>query len=291
MLPTKTNKTRLLLAVLVLILTGLACGALTNGGEPQRTTEQLFPGVTYIKEVRTEPRRMVVHIVKMNLAKGGIKPLVTPADRPDGGRPFDARTTSEFAKQFGVQLAINGGGFRPWHDYKLLYYPHSGDKVSPLGSVISENFSFDAAEDEELPLVLFGGKRPIEIGYIQGQADYAVSGVRMLVDDGEIVSGLNGRETAPRTAVGNNKAGQQIIIVVIDGRQTGYSKGATLQELAQILLDNGAYDGLEMDGGGSSTLVVNPRNNPAQVLNSPVHQGVPGRERPVATHIGFFIKE
>ena len=98
MLPTKTNKTRLLLAVLVLILTGLACGALTNGGEPQRTTEQLFPGVTYIKEVRTEPRRMVVHIVKMNLAKGGIKPLVTPADRPPPNLPnssaFSWRSTA-----------------------------------------------------------------------------------------------------------------------------------------------------------------------------------------------------
>ena len=292
MLQTKTNKTRLLLAALILIMVGLACGALTNSsGEPQRTTEQLYPGVTYIKEVRSEPRRMVVHIVKFNLAKGGIRPLVTPADRPDGGRPYNARTTSEFAKQFGVQLAINGGGFRPWYDYKLLYYPHSGDKVSPLGTVLSEKFSFDAAEDEELPLVLLGGRRPIEIGYIQGQADYAVAGVRMLVDDGEIVSGLDTRDTAPRTAIGNNKAGQQVIIVIVDGRQTGYSKGATLQELAQILLDNGAYDGVEMDGGGSSTLVVNPRNDPARVLNSPIHQGVPGRERPVATHIGFFIKE
>jgi len=291
MLQTKTHKTRLLLAALVLIMVGLACGALTNNGEPQRTTEELFPGVTYIKEIRTEPRRMVVHIVKFNLAKGGIKPLVTPADRPNGDRPYDARTVSAFAKEFGVQLAINGGGFRPWYDYKLLYYPHTGDKVSPLGSVISEDFSFDAEEDEELPLVLFGGKRPIEIGYVQGQADYAVSGMRMLVDDGEIVSGLNSWDTDPRTAVGNNKAGQQIIIVIVDGRQTGYSKGATLQELAQILLDNGVYDGVEMDGGGSSTLVVNPRNNPARVLNSPIHNGIPGRERPVATQIGFFIKE
>jgi len=286
-----TNKTRLLLAALVLTVVGLACGALTNGGEPQRTTEELFPGVTYIKEVRTEPRRMVVHIVKVELARGGIQALVTPADRPNGGRPYDARTTSEFAKQFGVQLAINGGGFRPWHDYKLLYYPHSGDKVSPLGTVISDDFSFNAAEDAELPLVLFGGKRPIDIGYITGQAEYALAGVRMLVEDGEIVSGLNSWDTAPRTAVANNKTGQQMIIVVVDGRQTGYSKGVTLQELAQIMLENGADNAVEMDGGGSSTLVINPRNDPARVLNSPIHQGVPGRERPVATHIGFFIKE
>ena len=100
----------------------------------------------------------------------------------------------------------------------------------------------------------------------------------MLVDNGQIVAGLNDHDRDPRTAVGNNKAGQQMIIVVVDGRQAGYSKGATLQELAQILLDNGAYNGVEMDGGGSSTLVVNPRNEPLQVLNSPVNNGIPGRE-------------
>jgi hypothetical protein len=48
---------------------------------------------------------------------------------------------------------------------------------------------------------------------------------------------------------------------------------------------------MELDGGGSSTLVIEGENGEAVVLNSPVHQGANGRERPVATHIGFFIRD
>lgn len=285
-----TLNLKMLASVLVLLIVGIACALITtSSAEPARSTEQLYKGVTYIKEVRTNPRDMVIHIVKINVARGGIRPLVTPPDRPKSDQPYNARTTSEFAKKFKLQLAINGGGFRPWYDYKLFYFPHSGDKVSPLGTTISENFSFNASEDQELPLLMFGGTRPVEIGYIASKAEYAVSGTRLLVDNGEITEGLDSRKLAPRTTAGVDKKGQTLIIVIVDGRQSGYSKGITLKEIAQILLENGAERALELDGGGSSTLVLNRDGNPV-VLNSPVHRGIPGIERPVATHIGFSIK-
>lgn len=285
-----TLNLKMLASVLVLLIVGIACALITtSSAEPARSTEQLYKGVTYIKELRTDPRDMVIHIVKINVARGGIRPLVTPPDRPKSDQPYNARTTSEFAKKFKLQLAINGGGFRPWYDYKLFYFPHSGDKVSPLGTTISENFSFNASEDQELPLLMFGGTRPVEIGYIASKAEYAVSGTRLLVDNGEITEGLDSRKLAPRTTAGVDKKGQTLIIVIVDGRQSGYSKGITLKEIAQILLENGAERALELDGGGSSTLVLNRDGNPV-VLNSPVHRGIPGIERPVATHIGFSIK-
>ena len=285
-----TLNLKMLASVLVLLIVGIACALITtSSAEPARSTEQLYKGVTYIKEVQTDPRDMVIHIVRINVARGGIRPLVTPPDRPKSDQPYNARTTSEFAKKFKLQLAINGGGFRPWYDYKLFYFPHSGDKVSPLGTTISENFSFNASEDQELPLLMFGGTRPVEIGYIASKAEYAVSGTRLLVDNGEITEGLDSRKLAPRTTAGVDKKGQTLIIVIVDGRQSGYSKGITLKEIAQILLENGAERALELDGGGSSTLVLNRDGNPV-VLNSPVHRGIPGIERPVATHIGFSIK-
>ncbi len=281
---------KLLTAIIILILASIACATLSGStAEPVNTKEQLFDGVTYIKEIRTSPREMVIHILKINVAKGTIRPLVTPADRPNGNRPYDARTTSEFAKQFKVQIAINGSGFRPWYDYKLIYSPHSGDKVSPLGTTISENFEFNAGQDQELPLLMFGGTRPVEIGYIASKAKFAVSGTRMMVENGEVVADLDNRQIAPRTTAGVDKQGHTLIIVIVDGRQSGYSKGITLKEVAQILIDHGAEHALELDGGGSSTLVLNRDGSPV-VLNSPVHQGIPGRERPVANHIGFFIK-
>lgn len=67
----------------------------------------------------------------------------------------------------------------------------------------------------------------------------------------------------PRTAVGIRKDGS-LIFVVVDGRQEGLSVGMTLPELAGFLEEQGAWDAYNLDGGGSSTMVVNGR-----VVNSP----------------------
>lgn len=75
----------------------------------------------------------------------------------------------------------------------------------------------------------------------------------------------------PRTAVGRTAKGE-LIWLVVDGRQP-HSQGATLPELAQLMLRYGAVDAINLDGGGSSTLVVRDL-----VLNSPSD----GSERPVA---------
>lgn len=288
---TMRNKNLTFLPILIaLVLAVAACGILSAGGMERSTEETtLFDGVTYSKLVYSSPRKMVVHILKINVAKGTIRPVVTQPDDPDSDHPYRARTTSDFAKDFNVQIAVNGGGFHPWYDYKLIYTPHEGDPVAPQGMTISNGFTYEPLSDKDFPMLVFGAQRPVDIGYIETGAKYAVSGTRMLVEDGQMVDGLNDLARAPRTAAGVDKAGHNLIIVVVDGRQAGYSKGATIKELAQLLLDNGADNALELDGGGSSTLVLNKDNSP-MVLNSPIHQGIPGRERPVATHIGFKIQ-
>ena len=60
----------------------------------------------------------------------------------------------------------------------------------------------------------------------------------------------------PRTAVGVTSDGR-MLLVVIDGRQPGYSVGMTLQELADLMSSLGARDAINLDGGGSSTMWVN----------------------------------
>jgi hypothetical protein len=78
-------------------------------------------------------------------------------------------------------------------------------------------------------------------------------------------------------------------MVVVDGRQPFWSHGATLQELAGIFRRLGAADAINLDGGGSTTMAVaGPAG--ARVVNSPVHTGIPGRERPVANHLGVRIR-
>ncbi|MET0244629.1 MAG: phosphodiester glycosidase family protein [Flavitalea sp.] len=60
----------------------------------------------------------------------------------------------------------------------------------------------------------------------------------------------------PRTAMGYTK-GKKLIILVIEGRFPGQAEGATLAEEAQILLDLGCQEALNLDGGGSSSMLVN----------------------------------
>ncbi|NOY77186.1 MAG: phosphodiester glycosidase family protein [Calditrichaeota bacterium] len=78
----------------------------------------------------------------------------------------------------------------------------------------------------------------------------------------------------PRTAVGISRDGKTLFWMVVDGRQPGYSLGMTLRELADFLKSLGAYNAVNLDGGGSSTMVVR-----GHVVN---HPSDAAGERPVS---------
>lgn len=84
----------------------------------------------------------------------------------------------------------------------------------------------------------------------------------------------------PRTAIGIANDGKRLLLVVVDGRQAPYSDGMTLRELATLLLALGARNALNLDGGGSTTMVVAKRKtqNALRVANVPSD---PTGERPV----------
>jgi exopolysaccharide biosynthesis protein len=119
----------------------------------------------------------------------------------------------------------------------------------------------------------------------------AVSGDRMLVDKGKRIQNLESQSVEPRSAAGLNQNGRWLFLVVIDGRQPGYSEGATFPELADFLISLGAYTGLNLDGGGSSAIVVESALGGPFVLNSPIEGGIPGNESAVANHLGFGVNK
>lgn len=70
---------------------------------------------------------------------------------------------------------------------------------------------------------------------------------------------------------------------MVDGRQPGWSVGATLPELAALLAEAGPWNALALDGGGSTAMWYRELGAPAgRVLNRPSD----GRVRPVASHLG-----
>ncbi len=60
----------------------------------------------------------------------------------------------------------------------------------------------------------------------------------------------------PRTAVGIAESGRRLLLVVVDGRQAPYSDGMTLRELGSLMLALGAPEALNLDGGGSTAMVI-----------------------------------
>tara|TARA_B100000586_G_C19966429_1_gene365985 strand:- start:30 stop:407 length:378 start_codon:yes stop_codon:yes gene_type:complete len=60
----------------------------------------------------------------------------------------------------------------------------------------------------------------------------------------------------PRTAVGYDPETRRLWVVVVDGRQGSYSSGMTLAEITAVLSATGAAEALNLDGGGSSVMVV-----------------------------------
>ncbi len=73
----------------------------------------------------------------------------------------------------------------------------------------------------------------------------------------------------PRTAVGIGAGGRRLLLVVIDGRQPGFSAGATLEQTADLLQALGAREAINLDGGGSSALVVRNFRDELRVTNRP----------------------
>lgn len=254
----------------------------------------LYEGVTYRRVVQFTPHPMIAHVIVIDTKVNGIGLLVTPPDSNDE-LPLKARTTSQFLDEFGVQIAINGDGFDPWwSNGPADYYPHVGEPVTPLGLTASGGKIYTEGVPKEIgtePTLYISRKNGLSFNKRPDRVFQAISGDRMLLQQGEIAADLEAGEPDPRTAVGLNKNGRYLILVVVDGRQPFYSEGATFIQLAQLMIDQGAYVAMSLDGGGSSTLVIEGENGDPVILNSPIDNYIPGRERPVANHLGVFINK
>jgi len=119
----------------------------------------------------------------------------------------------------------------------------------------------------------------------------AVSGDRAILVDGQMVKNLAVNPPSPRTAIGLSKNGRILLLMVVDGRQPGYSEGVDFPELVTLMVSFGAYNATNMDGGGSSAMVIKGLDGKAHVLNSPCDNNVPRKERAVANHLGIFFRE
>ncbi len=249
------------------------------------TTDGLYQGITYTREARTEPRPVMIHIAEVDLTTPGLGFFVTP---PEDDGSYRGRTTRAFLDEFDLQLAVNA------NFYQATFRDPPG--LFPISEVISDGTQHVANQPSWSALCLQANHHAlITAAACPAGTMNAVAGNVILVDNGQPVDlerlsfpgRRNRMELAPRTVVATDETGTRLWLIVVDGRQGNYSEGLTLPEMAELVAGLGVYRALNLDGGGSSTLVVEGWLRP-RTLNSPIHSRIPTRQREIPVHLGIY---
>lgn len=224
------------------------------------------PGLRHLH--RSTPAPAEFHALVVDLTVPGVAIRCTPLRER-------WKSTSTYARDAHLAAAVNGG-------FWGLFGQGAQGLAAGGGQVWSsddEELGFFAIERGGVAMV----SRPtdvVEAGR-RGITD-AVSGRPLVVDSGRVAPDLYAFPRAytrePRTAVGVSQDGHRVILVTVDGRRST-SQGGTLVELAELLIELGAYRGINLDGGGSTTMFVASEGG---VVNRPSR----GWEREVVNHIG-----
>lgn len=249
---------------------------------------ELFPGVRHLRVASADPQKVVANFIFINLETEDLEFIVTKPS-PISWPKVEAATVGHYAETMNVDIAINGNFFHPFHSNSPWdFYPRAGDLVDVLGIAASAGKVYSTQVWAAATLYLsrdnqvFVGEPPREIWN-------AVSGDQWLVKNGRSVAKADAFGKYPRSAIGVNDDRTVLILAVVDGKQPGFSVGVTIPEFAEMMRIYGAHDAINLDGGGSATLVART-NKRLVTLNSPIHTRIPGRQRPVANHLGVRIK-
>lgn len=191
-----------------------------------------------------------------------------------------AETTKQAVQRYGAVAGINAGGFA---DSRGQRYPLSttvlnGQYVNGFEPSYKDLFFVGLNQSGQL----IGGKFKNKESLDKLQPKFGASFVPILLQNGVKLPIPDKWKTsplrAPRTVIGNYKD-DQLLVLVVDGDNEKGRSGAALEELQNKLANLGVQDAYNLDGGGSSSLVVNGR-----VINHPSD----GALRPVPTHFLFF---
>lgn len=281
--------------VLLLTLSPLILYASLVFQRPPRTplTQLLFAGITYERQIWDQPRPVVIHIVTVDLTAPGVEVVVSPglanADAPNQTR---AQTTSGFLQAAQVQIAANGSFFYPFREKTPWdYAPHVGDRANVLGQAIAEGQTYAEPRRPWYPVCFLKSQRAIISPHTTcpvGTRFALSAGPRLLTQGEPTQRDPVSSESQPyaRLLLAIDKPGTRLWLIAIDGKQPLYSRGMTLTEATALVQELGAYEALNLDGGGSTTLVRSVDGQP-RLLNAPIHAKLPMWERPVANQIGI----
>ncbi len=271
---------RIIPVLLFMVILGVGCKSLPYPVERTVTPEwfQLEEGL-YWFSFRDVENPLAIYVLRVDLSLGIWEPVFTSPGDSSGWEMAGIRT-SRFLQDEGCTAAVNGSPFEPYR----YFFPGRGQNLSGLylwqgrliSSAIDELDAFVIGTDG-IPVIKSQEEYPFP-------AEYILGGFQRILKDGEFLSGSSEKE--PRTALGISQDNRYLYMFVADGRRHNFSLGLTIDETALWLKRLGAWNAINMDGGGSSTMVLADDEGGALLVNRPVNRRGVG-ERIVASHFGI----
>jgi hypothetical protein len=286
-------------------------------------TTHPYHGITYITRSDTVPRAVIMHIVEVDLTAPGIAFEVTG---PSGARETTRQTTLDFLNQTRAQVAVNTHFFstdlatdtwlaglaaskgsvyssfdaqpaaagQPDQSYAIVPY------VAAL-NIDSANHAAIVHRDANFPDNKHVRESVTLWNTVSGSAQIVTNGVKTIPaykdethPQGELAPNATYSNShswyasvpRARTAVGLSQDNTRLILFTVD--ETGGSSGMTPDEVASLLIrDYGAYNALNLDGGGSTTLAMqDPLSRATSVVNASS-----GGPRAVGGNLAVFAAE
>ena len=272
------------------------------------TVTHPYVGITAITDTETSPRNLTMHIIEVDLTAPGIGFIFTPftPGLPAGSaaptyRETVRQTTLDFLNQEHAQVAVNGEFFLPFPTTETTSYlvglaVSNGNVYSPF-QVPTQSYAIvtNAPAINIDPNNIAGivhadtsytdGKHILENTTLwnafAGSAQIITNGVvtvpvyqdathpnGLLTTNGTYKNGNSWYDVLnPRTVAGLSQDNKTLFLFTVD--KAGGSGGMTGSEVANFLISNyGVYNALNMDGGGSTTIVMqDPATNIGKVLN------------------------
>jgi hypothetical protein len=248
---------RLLAALAALLLAGCAPLA-PKPGDASLPWQQRHPALAYLQYSPLPDS--VVHALRIDLQAPGLQVQISPpAER---GQALDRMASSS-----GALAAINASFFNK--DYQ------------PRGLTVSQGEAWQPVMSQQASPLLACDDRPRCLIQLQPPFEprpgwfNVVAGTPWLLDQGRQRTAADDASCAnlcammhPRTAVGLDASGRWLFLVVSEGRRPPVL-GLTLTQLSAVMKQLGAHQAVNLDGGGSSTMLLQGQSMPARPFNEP----------------------
>lgn len=238
----------------------------TTGGDPFAFTSALASSFRLAKTIEFsfeyQSERAIDNFQVFYGKPGAASGVSTGEDLHLDGTGIDAADASKW-RSFTLDLkpAVSGHQWgQKGHTLRLDFGSGAGERLLVREMKITATYS-DNSSGSFLDKLKIGDK--VEVTMEIKSSNQPVPGKRLNIIGFQSVILQGGipnntwNEAHPRTAVGWSQDGKKIYLIVVDGRRTNYSTGTTTGQLGTILKALGAYTAVNLDGGGSSCMVVN----------------------------------